>query len=257
MILALDVGNTNIVVGCGDLEFSKFKGRLTTNKSGTATEYAIRLKTMLQLYDVALEDIEGTIISSVVPELTYSLARALEFLTKKPPLIVKHTLKTGLIMTIDNPQTLGADRIVGSVAAIDKYKPPLAVFDVGTATTMDIIDKDYRHLGGCIMPGVKTSLHALSTNASQLPHIDIEEPTRLIGKNTIESMRSGLIYGNAAMLDGLIARAEEELGEKLTVIATGGLAKPVITHCKRDIIYDEGLLTRGLILIYYKNVKSE
>ena len=241
MILALDVGNSNIVVGVGDTSESMYKGRLTTNKNGTSTEYAIRLRAMLHLYKVSCSDIEGCIISSVVPELTYAL-------------VVRHNLDTGLEIAIDDPKTLGADRIVGSVAAMNEYPLPLAVFDLGTATTMDIVDKNRRHLGGAIMTGIKTSLNALSTNASQLPNIEIDTSCSVIGKNTIDCMRSGIIYGNAAMIDGLIDRVEDELGEKLTVIATGGLARTVISHCRHKIIYDEDLLIKGLIIIYYRNI---
>lgn len=254
MILALDVGNSNIVVGFGDSSESMYKGRLTTNKNGTSTEYAVRLKAMLDLYDVSRSDIEGSIISSVVPELTYALTNAVECLTGKSPLIVRNTLDTGLVIDIDNPKTLGADRIVGSVAAINEYKLPLAIFDIGTATTLDVIDKNGHHRGGVIMPGIKTSLNALSSNASQLPHIEFEAPISVIGTNTIDCMLSGVVYGNAAMMDGLIDMVEAEIGEELTVIATGGLARTIISHCKRKIIYDEDLLIKGLIIIYYRNI---
>ena len=254
MILALDVGNSNIVVGVGDTSESMYKGRLTTNKNGTSTEYAIRLRAMLHLYKGSCSESEGCIISSVVPELTYALTNAVELLTGKVPLVVRHNLDTGLEIAIDDPKTLGADRIVGSVAAMNEYPLPLAVFDLGTATTMDIVDKNRRHLGGAIMTGIKTSLNALSTNASQLPNIEIDTSCSVIGKNTTDCMRSGIIYGNAAMLDGLIDRVEDELGEKLTVIATGGLARTVISHCRHKIIYDEDLLIKGLIIIYYRNI---
>jgi len=255
MILALDVGNTNIVVGICNKEGSVYKGRLTTNKNGTTTEYAIRLKSILDLYNIKCEDIEGSIIASVAPEVTYALTYAVELLTKKTPMVVKHTMDTGLKIAIDAPATLGADRIVGSVAAMNEYPLPLAVFDLGTANTMDVIDSSGCHQGGVIWAGIKTSLNALASNASLLPHIDIEAPQNVIGKNTIDGMRSGIVYGNAAMMDGLIDRVEKELGEKLTVIATGGLAKTVVSHCNHNIIYDEDLLIKGLIIIYYRNVK--
>ncbi len=256
MILALDVGNTNIVVGIGDTSESMFKGRLTTVKSGTATEYAIRLKSMLGLYGVSCKEIEGSIISSVVPELTYALVNALELLTGKTPLVVKHSLDTGMTIAIDDPKSMGADRIVGSVAAMNEYPLPLAVFDLGTANTMDVVDRNRVHQGGVIWAGIKTSLNALAANASQLSHIEIEAPADVIGKNTVDCMRSGMVFGNAAMIDGLIDRVEEELGEKLTVVATGGLARTVISHCKHHVIYDEDLLIKGLIIIYYRNINK-
>ncbi|MGE4353263.1 MAG: type III pantothenate kinase, partial [Oscillospiraceae bacterium] len=224
MILALDVGNTNIVVGCGDTSESMYKGRLTTEKNGTVEEYAIRLSAMLGLHHIAIGDIDGSIISTVVPELTNVLTRALEILIGKTPMLVKHTLDTGLTLEIDEPKRLGADLIVGAVAAMNEYPLPLAVFDMGTATTLAVVDKRRCYIGGSIMPGVKTSLNALSGNASQLPYIDIDAPESVIGKNTIDCMKSGIVFGTAAMLDGLIDRVEKELGETLTVIATGGLA---------------------------------
>ncbi|MGI6029252.1 MAG: type III pantothenate kinase [Candidatus Heteroscillospira sp.] len=254
MILALDVGNTNIVVGIGDTSESMFKGRLTTNKSGTTTEYAIRLRAMLELYGVACDAIEGSIISSVVPELTYALTNAVELLTGKTPLVVKYNLDTGMQICIDDPRTMGADRIVGSVAAMNEYPLPLAVFDLGTANTMDVVDDKRRHLGGVIWAGIKTSLNALAANTSQLPHIEFEAPKSVIGTNTIDCMRSGIVFGNAAMMDGLIDRVEAELGKKLTVVATGGLARSVIAHCSHEIVYDEDLLIKGLIIIYYRNI---
>ncbi len=253
MILGLDVGNSNIVVGIWADHGEMYRGRLSTIKNGTTTEYAIRLKCMMDLHKVDVNDIEGAIISSVVPEMTYALEKAVKLLISKPPLVVKDDMKTGLEIAIDNPKSLGADRIVASVAAMNEYKLPLVILDMGTATTVDIIDKNHRHLGGCIMPGIKTSLNALAANASQLSHIEIDAPVKLIGKNTIDSMRSGLLYGNACMVDGLIARFEEELGEKLTVVATGGLAKTVIKHCKHDIIYDELLIIKGLATLYNMN----
>ena len=151
---------------------------------------------------------------------------------------------------------MGADRIVGSVAAMNQYPLPLAVFDLGTANTMDVVDRNGCHQGGVIWAGIKTSLNALAANASQLAHIEIEAPPNVIGKNTVDCMRSGLVIGNAAMLDGLIDRVEAELGEKLTVVATGGLAKAVISHCSHEIIYDEDLIIKGLIIIYYRNVNK-
>lgn len=255
MILALDVGNTNIVVGCGDSSEGMYKGRLTTMKNGTATEYAIRLKALLDLYGVSSTELTGAIISSVVPEVTYALEKAVETIIKKPPLVVSHTLDTGLTIAIDNPKTLGADRIVGSVAAMNEYKLPLAIVDIGTATTIDVVDENCTYLGGCIMPGLKTSLNALATNASQLPHVEIEAPDKIIGTNTVDSMRSGVVFGSAAMLEGLVDGIEQELGREVTVVATGGLARKLISHCKRDMIYDEDLLIKGLLIIYFRNVK--
>ena len=256
MILAIDIGNTNIVVGCIDREKIYFVERLSTVRTKTELEYAIDLKTVLDIYHIKGQEIEGCIISSVVPQITNVARLAAEKILKKEILIVGAGIKTGLNIRMDNPASLGGDLVVNAVAGIKEYEAPMLIFDLGTATTVSVIDKDRRYQGGMIYPGVGVSLDSLTARAAQLSGISLEAPEHLIGKNTIECMKSGVIYSNAAALDGIVDRIEEELGQKITVVATGGLARKIIPHCKRKILLDEDLLLKGLLIIYEKNRKE-
>ena len=242
MILAIDIGNTNIVVGCIDREKTYFVERLSTVRTKTELEYAIDLKTVLDIYHIKKQDIEGCIISSVVPQITNVAKLAAEKILKKEVMVVGPGLKTGLNIMLDNPGE-----------AMTFYPVPLVIVDMGTATTVSVVDEKKRFMGGMILPGVRVSLDALTARASQLSGISIEEPKRLIGRNTVDCMKSGILYGNAAAVDGIIDRIEETLGQKVTVIATGGMSKKIIPHCKRDMIRDPDLLLKGLLVIYEKN----
>lgn len=253
MILAIDIGNTNIVVGCIDDEKIYFIERLSTVRTKTELEYAIDLKTVLDIYHIKSTDIEGCIISSVVPQITNVAKLAAEKILKKEALVLGPGVRTGLNILLDNPGEMGADRVADAVAALTYYPVPLVIVDMGTATTVSVVDGKKRYLGGMILPGVRVSLDALTSRASQLSGISIEEPKRLIGKNTVDCMKSGILYGNAAAVDGIIDRIEEELGQKVTAIATGGMSKKIIPHCRREIIQDEDLLLKGLLVIYEKN----
>ena len=253
MIIAIDVGNTNIVVGCLDENKKYFEGRISTDKNATAEEYAIRFKMLFDLYKIETADIEGAIVSTVVPQLVNALKQAVFLTIGKEPVIVGPVVKTGLNIKIDNPGELGADLVVGSVAAINKYPLPQIVIDLGTATTVSVIDKNACYRGGLILTGVKTSLNALASGTSQLPNVEITAPDKIIATNTIDCMKSGSVFGTACMIDGLISRIENELGEKTTVIATGGIANCILPHCKSEIIYDDDLLLDGLMMIYNKN----
>ena len=245
MILAIDIGNTNIVVGCIDDEKIYFIERLSTVRTKTELEYAIDLKTVLDIYHIKRTDIEGCIISSVVPQITNVAKLAAEKILKKEALVLGPGVRTGLNILLDNPGEMGADRVADAVAALTYYPVPLVIVDMGTATTVSVVDEKKRYLGGMILPGVRVSLDALTSRASQLSGISIEEPKRLIGKNTVDCMKSGILYGNAAAVDGIIDRIEEELGQKVTAIATGGMSKKIIPHCRREIIQDEDLLLKG------------
>ncbi|HJB15678.1 MAG TPA: type III pantothenate kinase, partial [Candidatus Blautia excrementipullorum] len=253
MILAIDIGNTNIVVGCIDKEKIYFIERLSTVRTKTELEYAIDLKTVLDIYHIRRTDIEGCIISSVVPQITNVAKLAVEKILKKEALVLGPGVKTGLNIMLDNPGEMGADRVADAVAALTYYPVPLVIVDMGTATTVSVVDEKKRYLGGMILPGVRVSLDALTSRASQLSGISIEEPKKLIGKNTVDCMKSGILYGNAAAVDGIIDRIEEELGQKVTAIATGGMSGKIIPHCRRKIIQDEDLLLKGLLVIYEKN----
>ena len=249
MILAIDIGNTNIVIGCMEGDKCSFIERLSTVRTKTELEYAIDIKNVLDIYQVDPAALQDGIISSVVPQITKIFQLAAEKILKKEILIVGAGIKTGLNIRMDNPASLGGDLVVNAVAGIKEYEAPMLIFDLGTATTVSVIDKDRRY------PGVGVSLDSLTARAAQLSGISLEAPEHLIGKNTIECMKSGVIYSSAAAIDGIIDRMKEELGGKATVIATGGLAKKIVPHCRRDVILDDDLLLKGLSILYYKNKK--
>ena len=255
MILAVDIGNTNIVLGGLEDEKILFEARMATDLIKTSDQYCAELKNMLALFEVTPERIGGSIISSVVPPLLNSFRTAVMKLTGKKPMVVGPGIKTGLNIQIDNPAQIGSDLIVAAVAALREYPAPLMIIDMGTATTISVIDASRTYIGGCICPGVRISADALTTRAALLPGINLDEPKRAIGRNTIDCMRSGIMLGAAAMLDGLIDRMEEELGQQATVVATGGIAKFVIPLCRRSVIYDRNLLLKGLSILYYNNQK--
>lgn len=253
MILAIDIGNSNIVLGCIDQDKIVREVRMATDLIKTSDQYCAELMTMLQFLEVDRRNIEGTIISSVVPPVLNSFKTAIIKLTGKSPLVVGPGIKTGLNILLDNPVMAGGDLIVAAVAALSEYKPPLLIIDMGTATTMTAVDANGSFLGGSIFPGVKISAEALSGKTAQLPAISLEAPKRAIGRNTVDCMQSGLMMGTAAMLDGMIERMEEELGQKATVIATGGIARFIIPMCRREMIYDKDLLLKGLRILYENN----
>lgn len=253
MILAIDIGNTNIVIGCIRNDEILFVERLSTDSTKTVLEYAISFKNVLELYHLESGQIEGCILASVVPPVTNIIRDAAHKITGKPVLIIGPGVKTGLNILMDNPAQLGTDLVANAVAAIAEYKAPLIVLDMGTATTVSVMDKKKNYIGGMILPGIRVSSDSLTMRTSQLPKISLESPKRVIGTNTIDCMKSGIIYGNAACIDGVIQRIEKELGQKATVIATGGLAQCIIPHCTETIILDDELLLKGMRLIYLKN----
>ena len=255
MILAIDMGNTNIVLGGIDEKQTYFIERVTTDQGRTDTEYAIHFKNILEMHHIQLSDIEGAILSSVVPPLNTTILNAVEKAVGIRPLLVGSGMKTGMNILMDNPKSVGSDMIVDVVAAIHEHPLPLVVIDMGTATTLSVADKKGNYIGGVILPGLRVSLNSLSGKTAQLPYISLETPGKVIGKNTIDCMRSGIMYGNAAMLDGLIDRMEEEIGEKATIIATGGLARLVTPLCHHSIDFEEDLLLKGLLILYEKNKK--
>lgn len=253
MLLAIDIGNSNIALGCYDNDVLTFTSRIATSAKHTASQYAIELKDILALYNQDYKEIDDCIICSVVPSVGATISKAVSLLCDIVPLSVGPGVKTGLNIKIDNPAQLGADLVAGAVGAISEYTLPCVVIDMGTASTISIIDSDGSFLGAVISAGVKLTLKALTENTAQLPSINITAPKSVIGKNSVDSMRSGLVFGTAGMLDGLIDRITEELGVLPTIVATGGLAKEIIIHCKNDIIYNENLLLDGLREIYERN----
>lgn len=253
MILAIDIGNTNIVLGGLEGEKILFEARMATDLIKTSDQYCAELKSMLALSEVTPEAISGSIISSVVPPVLNSFKTAIRKLTGKACLVVGPGIRTGLNIRMENPAEVGSDLIVAAVAAIAEYGAPLLLVDMGTATTITAVDETGTFVGGCICPGVKISMEALTGRTAQLPGISLDEPQKAIGKNTRDCMRSGIMFGAAAMLDGLLDRMEAELGTPVKVVATGGIARFVIPLCRRELIYDRSLMLKGLGLLYRRN----
>lgn len=253
MILAIDIGNTNIVVGLLENRRILHQIRLKTDSLKTWEEYFFLLQSFVAYRGFTAAHFSGSIVSSVVPALRQTFKRALEELTGKPAWVVGPGLKTGLRILMDNPVTLGSDLVVDAVGGLSLYEPPLVIFDLGTATTMEVLDKDGNYIGGVIAPGLRLGMDALAGRTSSLPNIELKPPTSLIGKNTIHCMQAGAIYGHAALLDGLLDRVEAELGQKVTALATGGLIDQVLPSCKRKIISCPDLTLYGLAVLYEKN----
>lgn len=253
MLLAIDIGNTNITLGIYDEQVLLFTGRLATDNKTTADQYAIDIKNLLALNNCDHGDVEDCIIASVVPTVGTAIKKAVSFLCDIMPLELGPGVKTGLNIKIDNPAQLGADLVAGAVGAINEYTLPCIVIDMGTATTLSVIDSNATYMGGVIAAGVGLTLKALTENTAALPSVSIKAPHSVIGTNTVDCMQSGLVFGTAAMLDGLIEQISARLGKTPTVVATGGLSHEIITHCRHDVIYNENLLLEGLREIYERN----
>lgn len=256
MLLAVDIGNSHITLGGYEGDTLRFMAHLVTETRRTDDQYAIELNDLMTLYHWNIHDIDGVIICSVVPELCSTIKSAVYKVTGVVPMVLGPGIKTGLNILIDNPAQLGADLVAGAVAAIAKFPLPCIIFDLGTATTISVIDKNGNFIGGMICAGVGITLEALTSRTALLPHVSIEKPSAMIGKNSIDSMQSGLVIGTAAMLDGMAERIEKELGSSASLVATGGLAPIVAPNCWRDITLCENLLLDGLKIIYNKNKKS-
>lgn len=256
MILAVDIGNTNIVLGAIEGERILFLERMATDRSATEMEYLVRIRSVLRFRGIEAEALEGAIICSVVPIVTMNVRPAVEQLTCKRAVVVGPGIKTGLRIAIDNPGALGADRVADAVGAVHHYPVPLITIDMGTATTVGVVDETRTFIGGMIVPGVMVSLNALAGGTAQLPHISLDPPKEAIGRNTVDCMRNGIIYHNAAGVDGMIERIEAQLGRKCTVVMTGGLSAVIAPHCKHELIVDPELLLKGLMILYRKNAKK-
>lgn len=254
MLLAVDIGNTNIVFGCtndnGEILISE---RISTNHSATSAEYAVLIKSIFEINNLSMADITDSVMSSVVPSVTGTVKEAVRKLFGIDVMVVGPGVKTGLNIIIDNPAQLGSDQAVDAVAGINQYPVPQIIIDMGTATTVSVIDRNKNYIGGLIIAGMATATSSLTSKTAQLPKINFEAPSKIIGTNTTDCMKSGAVYSNACALDGIIERIEEELGEKCTVIATGGLSELVVPLCRNDIILDGSLLIKGLDIIYRKN----
>lgn len=257
MIIAVDIGNTNIVVGGFDEDHIIFVERISTDASKTELEYIVQFHALSQIYNIPKEKFTGAIISSVVPPLNKIISSAIKKFAGIEPMLVGPGIKTGINIMMEDPGTVGADLIVNAVAGLKEYGAPLIMIDMGTATTISVLDKNRNYIGGTIMPGVRVSLDSLVNRTSQLPKISLEKPSKVIGKNTVDSMKSGVIMGQAASMDGMIDRIWKELGYETKVVATGGLAPVIIPNCTHDIIVNDELTLVGLKIIYEKNRGTE
>ncbi len=257
MILTIDVGNTNVVLGCVEDGVVVSRSRLATNTSDLPNDYAMKMRQSFAFDSIDYHEFEGAILSSVVPQVNRAIRSAVRKLTGLECIIVGAGIKTGVNVKIDDPGTLAGDLITGTVGALSMYKPPIIIVDMGTATTIVAVDKDGAYIGGAIVPGVNLSFEALSQGTSLLPNISIEAPRKCIATNTVDSMKSGAVFGTAAMIDGMIERMEAELGQPATVIATGGLSGGIIPYCKHEIKHEPDLLLKGLAILYQKNAKPK
>ncbi len=254
MVLAIDIGNTNITLGGYKAADIQFVSRIATDPRRTADQYAVEMYDIMRLAGCDITTVKGCVIASVVPTVCTALTGAVKKLAGLDPVVIGPGVKTGVNIKIDNPAQLGADLVAGAAGVLGKYKMPCIIIDMGTATTLSVLDREGTFLGGSIAAGVGLTLNALTSNTALLSEISIEAPKNVIGRNTVESMQSGLVLGTAAMIDGLVSRIEAELGEECTVVATGGRAKQIVSHCGRKIELDDNLLLDGLIKIYNKNL---
>ena len=255
MILTIEIGNSTITLGGVEGDDIRFECRINTDRVKTSDTYCIDLKTLFEVYGVELSTIEGVIIASVVPQVLNSVRTAIRKLLGKEPLVVGPGIKTGLNIRLENPAQTGAGLVAADVAALAEHKPPMVIIDMGTATTMTVLDPEGAHLGGCVCPGVKIGLDALTARTSLLPGIQLDSPDRAVGRNTADAMRSGAMFGTAAMLDGMIDRFQAETGWDFTVIATGGLASRIVPLCRHKIIFDRYLIIKGLVKLYRENTR--
>lgn len=255
MLLAVDVGNSNISVGLfGKDKDLRFLASIDTDSRKTSDQISIDLMNLFTLYHYSYTDVTGAIFCSVVPPLNFMMEKALTRLLGKPPMVVGPGVRTGLNLKMEVQSQVGADIVADAVSALEKFKPPIITIDMGTATTIGVISQGRTYEGGLLLPGVNVSLDALYRRTAQLPAISLQHPKALIGKNTEDCMRAGIVYGTAGMLDGVIDRIRAQFpGQEVTVVATGGSAPIIVKYCRNEILYDKNLLMDGLWTIYQKN----
>jgi type III pantothenate kinase len=254
MLLVIDVGNTNIVYGLFDGEDLKHQFRVESGRGRTADEYAVVLKQLCEMHGIAASEIDAAIIASVVPALTEPMVGLVKRAFDIEPKIVGPGIRSGMAILYENPREVGADRIVNAVAAFEKIKAGVIVVDFGTATTFDCVTPKGEYLGGVIAPGIQISADALFSRAAKLPRVEIVQPPKVVGKNTVHSMQSGIVYGYVGLVDGVVERLKEELGYPCEVIATGGLASLIapLTRNIKDV--DPNLTLTGLRLLHERNL---
>ena len=254
MILVVDVGNTHITCGVYEGQELKATFRMTTATPRTSDEYGMTFTNLLALQDISVKQIEGSIVASVVPDVMHSLIGGIVKSTKTRPLIVGPGLKTGINIVTENPRAIGADRIVDTVAAYEKYGGPILVLDFGTATTYDYVTAEGNFAAGITAPGIRISSEALWKSAAKLPNIEIKKPKTILAQETISSMQAGLIYGQIGQTEYIIKKVKEETGiPDMKVVATGGLGRIIADETDAIDIYDSALTLDGLRIIYEKN----
>ncbi len=253
MVLALDIGNSEISIGVFKDDALSFVSHISTDTNRTADEYAIKILNILNLYTIDRKTVKGVVISSVVPQINFTIRKAIQFVFDTDPLFVGPGVKTGLGIQCDMPSSVGADLICACVAVRKICNAAALIIDIGTATKMMVINKKGAFIGASIMPGVMMGLNALAEETAQLPNVDLDAPACVIAKNTVDCMKSGIIFGHASMLDGMVERFFETYGEELPVYVTGGLASLIAPHCKHKMILQDHLVLSGLYMIYQKN----
>ena len=254
MILAIDMGNSNIKIGIVQINGGIFEERVKTEYDKTSFQYAMDISAMFAMYGKTPREFEGSIISSVVPMLTPVLSAAVNKVLGKRPVIVDGNMKMNIGLSgLADTGGLGADLIAAAEGAFVKYARPCIIVNMGTATTITLLDREGEFRGGVILPGMKTSLQALTKNAAILPEIGLKDPGTAVSFDTEECIRSGIIYGNAAQIDGITERMEKEIGETCIVIATGGMARFCVKYCRREVIRDDELIMAGLLELYRLN----
>ncbi len=259
MILAIDCGNTHVTLGCVQTDGAVSPVfRIPTDLAETEFGYAVKMKEVLALYGIRPEELHGAALSCVVPSVTEVLVRAVRLLSGLDTLVVGAGIKTGLHICINDPGTIASDLVVTAVAAKETYPLPCVIVDLGTATTVTVLDQKARFIGGAILPGAGVSLDALSEHTALLPHIEIHPPKNIIASGTADCMRSGIVYGTAGSVDGILDRFASELGqEPASIVATGGIAPLIYAHCRHSVTLDETLALRGLWMIWNKNRSSD
>lgn len=253
MILVVDVGNTNIVLGVYKEDKLEYHWRIHTDKQQTEDEYGMLVKGLFREEELSTKDVDGIIISSVVPSLMFALERMCSKYFNQKPQVIGPGIKTGLPINYENPRDVGADRIVNAVAALEEYKPPLIIIDFGTATTFCYVDENGHYIGGAIAPGIHISTEALYQHASKLPRIELKIPAHVVGRNTVAAMQSGILYGYIGQVDSIVKRMKKISPQTPTVIATGGLAEVIANESEQIEHVDLFLTLKGLYNIYQKN----